>query len=65
MTESLDDLIKRDKKLGRVRKPNNFTGIGGRGAPLAGRGRGGGQAANGARNVPKINRRNNQGGITK
>ena len=37
--KSLDDLIKRDKKLGRIR--GGFTGIGGRGAPLPGRGRGG------------------------
>ena len=38
--ESLGDLIKRDKKLGRIRG-GAITGIGGRGAPLPGRGRGG------------------------
>jgi|688.fasta_scaffold122247_6 hypothetical protein len=37
--QSLDDLIKRDKKLGNVRGRGGFRGIGGR--PLPGRGRGG------------------------
>jgi hypothetical protein len=52
--KSLDDLIKRDKKLGRVR------GMGaGRGGPLPGRGRGG--RNNGV--PPRI--RNNANGIQK
>lgn len=52
--KSLDDYIKRDKKLGRVR--SNGAG---RGGPLPGRGRGG--RNNGAQ--PRI--RNNANGIRK
>lgn len=55
---SLDDIIKRDKKLGRVR-PNN----GGLGRPLPGRGRGGRQNPVGNRQQPRI--RPNANGIQK
>jgi hypothetical protein len=55
---SLDDMIKRDKKLGRVRQNNA-----GRGRPLPGRGRGGRQNTLGNRQQPRI--RPNVNGIQK
>lgn len=55
---SMDDLIKRDKKLGRVR-----NGGAQRGAPLPGRGRGGRNNVQNARAQPRL--RGNANGIRK
>lgn len=57
---NMDDLIKRDKKLGRVRQNGNPAT---RGGPLPGRGRGGRGNAQNARAQPRLRVNNN--GINK
>ena len=59
---SLDDMIKRDKKLGRARQANQRVPLRG-GRPLPGKGRGGNQQNAAAR--PQQRLRKNPNGIQK